>query len=115
LLREPSQGIPNDSQIIKQAPLKFRLKQSSNPKCLNSYPQLALQGNIYYFSRKIKSPVCLCYRCKNSKHCKAYIYVSFDQKVVNNTVHSCNGYIDNATIVSVFSKSKFYLFFIYFL
>ena len=103
-LQEISQEIPNNSQITQQSPLKFRLKKSSNPKCLNSYPQSAFQGNIYYFSRKIKSPVCLCYRCKNSKHCKAYIYVSFDQKVINQKAHSCNGYIDNATIVSVFSK-----------
>jgi len=114
-LQEISQEIPNNSQITQQSPLKFRLKKSSNPKCLNSYPQLALQGNIYYFSHKLKNPESLFYRCKNQKHCKAYIYVSFDKKVVNNTVHSCNGYIDNATIVSVFSKNKFYLFFIYFL
>jgi hypothetical protein len=115
LLREPSQGIPNNSQITQQPPLKFRLKKSNNPNYLNSFPQLAFQGNIYYFRCKIKSPVCLSYRCKDHQHCKGNIHVSYDQKVINQTAHSCNGYIDNATIVSVFSKNKFYLFFIYFL
>ena len=103
-LQEPSQGIPNNSLIIQQSPLKFRLKKSYNPKRLNSYPQLAFQGNIYLFLRKAKSLECLNYRCKNMKHCKGKMHVSYDHKVIKQKAHSCNGCIDNATIVSVFSK-----------
>jgi len=65
---------------------------------------LAFQDNIYYFNKKIKSPECLSYRCKNQKHCKGSIHVSYDQKVIKQTAHSCNGNIDNATIVSFLSK-----------
>ena len=109
--QEPSQGIPNNLQITQQPPLKFRLKKSRNPNHFNSFPQLAFQNNIYYFSRKIKSPVCLFYRCKNcNQHCKGNIHVSYDQKVIKQTAHSCNGYIDNAKIVSVSCKSKFNFF-----
>jgi hypothetical protein len=93
-------------QIIQQTPLKFRFKKSKNTKFLNSYPQLAFQGNIYYFSSKMKSPECLSYYCKNHKqHCNGTIHVSYDQKVIKQKAHSCNGYIDNATIVSVLSKN----------
>ena len=105
--QEPSQGIPNNLQITQQPPLKFRLKKSRNPNHFNSFPQLAFQNNIYYFSRKIKSPVCLFYRCKNcNQHCKGNIHVTYDQKVIKQTAHSCM-YIDNATSVSVSSKNKF--------
>jgi len=110
------QGQEPPLQIIKQTPLKFRFKKSPNPNNLNSYPQLAFQGNIYYFISKIKSPVCLFYRCKNcNQHCNGTIHVSYDQKVIKQTAHSCNGNIDNATIVSVLSKNVFKFFFIYLL
>ena len=112
-LQEFLQGIPNNSQITQQSPLKFRLKKSKNPNHLNSFPQLAFQNNIYYFFHKNKNPVFLHYRCKNcQQNCKGKIFVSLDQKVIKQTAHSCNGYIDNATIVSVSSKIKFNLFFI---
>ena len=39
-------------QIIQQTPLKFRFKKSKNQNCLNSFPQLAFQDNIYYFKKK---------------------------------------------------------------
>ncbi len=109
-LQEISQEIPNNSQITQQSPLKFRLKKSTNPKFLNSFPQLAFQGNIYYFSIKLKVPECLYYRCKNMKHCKGKMHVSYDHKVIKQKAHSCNGYIDNATIVSVFAKINFIYF-----
>jgi hypothetical protein len=51
-LQEPSQGKPNNSQITQQYPLKFRFKKSKNQNCLNSFPQLAFQDNIYYFKKK---------------------------------------------------------------
>jgi hypothetical protein len=116
-LQEPSQGIPINSQITQQSPIKFRFKRATNSKFLNSFPQLAYQNNIYYFSSKIKSPVCLLYRCKNHcyQHCNGNIHVSYDQKVIKQIAHSCTGNIDNAAIVSVLRKNKFYFFFIYFL
>ena len=115
-LQEPSQGIPINSQITQQSPIKFRFKRATNSKFSNSVPQLAFQNNIYYFKRKIKSPECLSYRCKNYRqHCNGYIHVSFDQKVIKQSAHSCTGNIDNATIVSVLRKNKFYLFFYFFL
>jgi hypothetical protein len=106
-LQEPSQGIPINSQITQQSPIKFRFKRATNSKFVNSFPQLAFQENIYYFKSKIKSPVCLFYRCKNTnhkQHCNGTIHVSYDQKVIKQKAHSCNGYIDNATIVSILSK-----------
>jgi hypothetical protein len=102
-------------QIIQQTPLKFRFKRANNSIFSNKFPQLAFQNNIYYFLSKIKSPVCLSYRCKNFNHCKGTIHVSYDQKVIKQTAHSCNGNIDNAAIVSILSKMNFILFFIYFL
>ncbi len=112
-LQEPSQERPINSQITQQPPIKFRFKRATNSKFLNSFPQLAFQNNIYYFLSKIKSPICLSYRCKNHNHCKGSIHVSYDQKVIKQTAHSCNGNIDNATIVSVLSKNVFNFFFIY--
>jgi hypothetical protein len=118
-LQEPSQERPINSQIAQQPPLKFRLKKSKNPNYLNSFPQLAFQDHIYYFKSEIKSPVCLFYRCKNcNQHCNGYIHVSYDQKVIKQTAHSCTGNINNATIVSVLRivvfSSFVILFFIYF-
>ena len=100
-LQELSQGIPINSQITQQSPFKFRFKKSVSSKFVNSFPQLAFQENIYYFQCKIKSPVCLYYRCKNQKRCKGSIHVSYDQKIIKQTAHSCTGNIDNAAIVSV--------------
>jgi hypothetical protein len=113
-LQEPSQERPINSQIIQQTPLKFRFKKSNH---LNSFPQLAFQDHIYHFQCKIKRPECLFYRCKNHcyQHCNSYIHVSYDQKVIKQTAHSCTGNIDNATIVSILSKMNFIYFFIYFL
>jgi hypothetical protein len=105
-LQEPSQERPTNSQITQQPPLKFRLKKSKNPNHLNSYPQLAFQNNIYYFKSKIKSPVCLSYRCKDHQ-CNGNIHVSYDQKVIKQIAHSCTGNIDNAAIVSVLRKNEF--------
>jgi hypothetical protein len=104
-LQELSQGIPINSQITQQSPFKFRFKKSVSIKFVNSFPQLAFQENIYYFQCKIKSPVCLYYRCKNQKRCKGSIHVSYDQKIIKQTAHSCTGYIDNATIVSILRKN----------
>jgi len=117
-LQEPSQGTPKKSQILQQPSLKFRFKKSNNPKHLNSFPQLAYQGNIYNFVVKRKNPKSLIYRCKNSKvlidgqyyFCSALFHVSFDQKVIKETAHRCNGSIVNATIVSILSKIIFYPF-----
>ncbi len=101
-LQEPSQGIPINSQITQQSPIKFRFKRATNSKFVNSFPQLAFQENIYYFRCKIKSPECLSYRCKNNRqHCNGTIHVSYDQKIIKQTDHSCTGNIDNAAIVSV--------------
>ena len=88
-LQEFLQGIPNNSQITQQSPFKFRFKKSVSSKFVNSFPQLAFQENIYYFQCKIKSPVCLYYRCKNQKRCKGSIHVSYDQKIIKQTAHSC--------------------------
>jgi len=112
-LQEPSQERPINSQISQQSPFKFRFKRSTNSKFVNSFPQLAFQGNIYNFRSKIKRPVCLLYRCKNHcyQHCNSYIHVSYDQKVIKQTAHSCTGNIYNAAIVSVLRKNEFYLFF----
>ena len=103
--QEPSQERPINSQITQQSPFKFRFKKSVSIKFVNSFPQLAFQENIYYFQCKIKSPVCLYYRCKNQKRCKGSIHVSYDQKIIKQTAHSCTGYIDNATIVSILRKN----------
>jgi hypothetical protein len=122
--REETSLKPNNSQIIQQTPLKFRFKKSNNPKFLNPFPQLAFQNNIYYFYRKMirheclnyLCKICLYYRCENHKqHCNGYIQVSFDQKVIEQSAHSCTGNIDNATIVSLLSKMNFIYFFINFL
>ncbi len=107
-LQEPSQKRPINSQITQQTPLKFRFKRANNSIFSTKFPQLAFQNNIYYFKRKIKSPVCLSYQCKNSRqHCHSLINVSYDQKVIKQTAHSCIGNIDNAAIVSILSKMNF--------
>ena len=88
-LQEPSQGIPINSQITQQSPIKFRFKRATNSKFVNSFPQLAFQENIYYFRCKIKSPECLYYRCKNNRqHCNGTIHVSYDQKIIKQIIGS---------------------------